>query len=752
MTAATDLEQLLKAGIAAYQQGDYEAAIAKLSALSRTSNRTYRTKAGMGLVRVYMAQQDWAKAKPLCQTISQSSKPAVQQWATATLSKIETRMNPAASGADNLSGFQPFARDEANLQGDSSIPHISMFHYAYLNGEADEAIEDAAAVETDYASSVERYEWPYAGRLSKGRSLGKLKKNQQWAAQIEWAAQIVSAVAFYGLLHYSLYSVVALLNRFLLFLDRLLPIWVRTLPSAYSNPTVPLLAGLGVIALASPWLWDVYLKLTARCEPFSINQLRPYSAEASALLTQQCRLRRWPLPTLQTLPTKVPLIFSYGWLPRNARLVISEGVLTQLTADELTADELATLIAYELSHWKSVYWPLLSVQSLVLQLFYQLYWSLSHWGNARGKPIRLAAGTLATLSYSIFWLLRLPGLWLSRLRTHRGDRTATEATGNPNGLARALSKLAFAQAASVERQGYMPALLASAALLLPVSPRLADYRLYGSLPLAQLFAWDSQNPLSDWMSLNQAHPPLGDRLRLLMAYAHHWKLDLELQLSAFPRRRKLSQQNWLSLLAQATPLAGLALGLAIGLGLWLLGALGQALKWPALDWMYQDTGLFECCLLMGLGIGTLLRINRFFPDLSLKMPLSQDLSYWLRDPNLLPANSLSTKLSGTIIGRSGLANWLGQDLWLATPTGLLKLHFFSALGPLGNMTHREKPATLIGKSVQVLGWFRRGHQPWLDIDKIRLSNGALVQAAHPICSLLLAGGTCGLGLWLLVKG
>jgi Zn-dependent protease with chaperone function len=756
MTAATDLEQLLKAGIAAYQQGDYEAAIASLSALSRTSNRTYRTKAGMGLVRVYMAQQDWAKAKPLCQTISQSSKPAVQQWATTTLDKIETRMGRAeqSAGPALLRGFQPFADDRAEdhkaRQNDSNPP-ISMFHYAYLNGEAiDEATVDESAdlaaasvslTESDHSPMAESYEWPYAGRLNKGRSLGKLKKNQQWAAQI------VGAVAFYGLLHYSLSSVVALINRFLVFLDRLLPVWVRTLPSSYSNPTVPLLAGLGIIALASPWLWDFYLSFTASRAPFSINQLRSHSAEASALLTQQCRLRRWPLPALQKLPTEVPLIFSYGWLPRNARLVISEGVLTQLKEDEIAA-----LVAYELSHWKSGYWPLLSVQGLVLQVFYQMYWSLSAWGNARGRPLRLVAGTLAMLSYCAFWLLRLPGLWISRVRTYRGDRTATEATGNPNGLARALSKLAFAQAASVERQGYTPALLESAALLLSVSPRLADYRLYGSLPLAQLFAWDSLNPLSDWLSLNQAHPPLGDRLRLLMAYAQHWKLERELPLSPSPRRRQLSQADWLTLIAQGTPFFGLALGLAIGLGLWLLGALGLALKWPALDWMYRDTGLFSCCLLMGSGIGSLLRINRFFPDLSLGMPLSQDLAYWLSDPHLLPANSLSTKLSGTLIGKSGLDNWLGQDLWLTTSTGLLRLHFFSALGPLGNLTDRKKLTASMGKSVQILGWFRRGHQPWLDIDKIRMSNGVLIQAAHPICSLLLAVASCGLGLWLLIKG
>ena len=106
------------------------------------------------------------------------------------------------------------------------------------------------------------------------------------------------------------------------------------------------------------------------------------------------------------------------------------------------------------------------------------------------------------------------------------------------------------------------------------------------------------------------------------------------------------------------------------------------------------------------------------------------------------------------MGRPGLANWLGQDLIFKTADArLLKLHFFSVLGPLGNVVSQQaKPTALIGKSVQVLGWFRRGNRPWLDIDKLRLNNGTLLQAAHPITSLLVIAITIGLALWLLGFG
>lgn len=758
-----DLERLFKTGIAAYKKGEYAQADISFAKLSRCSSQTYRVKASMGLARVYMAQQDWGKATALCQELSKNSKPSIQQWALNTLNKIGDRAKsssaqpisqlPVQSAKPSASGFHP-------LSPEPTDPTVSIFHYAYLNGEANESTEPAPAVqasaqqpsveqlffETSPAeqASEQTYEWPNAGRLSQGRSLGKMKRSPLYFSQT------IGAAALFTLLLYLIRSAIAPINSILNLLYKLLPAWITLIPTDYSYLAWRLAGGLLVIAIASPWLWDLWLRFTAHRAPFSIQKLRVISPEAATLVSKRCQQKRWPLPTLWKLPTEVPLIFSYGWLPRNARLVMSEGLLSQLTEDEV-----ATLVSYEMAHWKTMYWPLLSLQGLVLQLFHQLYWQLALWGNQQTKPLSWIAGTVANLSYVIFWLLRIPGLWVSRVRTYYGDRAATEATGNPNGLTRALVKLSFGLASSVVAKGYTPPAVESLTLLLPVSADLTRQSLYGSLPLAELFAWDSLNPLRNWMSISDAHPPLGDRLRLIMAYAQHWKLDLELPITSPPRRRQgLSQSDWARLISQGMPFFGLAFGLAVGLALLLLGAIGRWLEWPALDWMDQDSGLVAACMLMGIGLGTMLRINRFFPDLSFEMPISQNLPLWISDPGLLPISSVPAKLSGTLMGRPGLANWLGQDLIFKTADAtLLKLHFFSALGPLGNAASQQaKPTALIGKSVQVLGWFRRGNRPWLDIDKLRQNNGTLLQAAHPITSLLVIAITSALALWLLGFG
>lgn len=740
-----DFEGLLKAGIAAYKKGEYAQADTSLTKLSRCSSRTYRIKASMGLARVYMAQQDWEKATALCQQLSKNSKPSVQQWALNTLNKIGDRTASSVQyfspvqAAQSTSGFQPLSPEPAS--------EVSIFHYAYLNGEAGHATELASAKPVSASqppvkqTSEQTCVWPNASRLSQGRSLGKMKRSPLYFSQT------IGAAALFTLLFYLVRSAIAPINSALNLVHKILPSWISLIPNGYSYLAWRLAGVLLAMAIASPWLWDLWLRFTAHRASFSIQKLRAVSPEAATLLSKRCQQKRWPFPTLWKLPTQIPLIFSYGWLPRNARLVVSEGLLSQLAADEV-----ATLVSYEMAHWKTIYWPLLSLQGLLLQAFHQLYWQLALWGNQQTKPLIWIAGTVANLSYAIFWLLRIPGLWVSRVRTYFGDRAATEATGNPNGLARALAKLSFALASSVVAQGYTPPLVESLTLLLPVSTDLTRQSLYGSLPLAELFAWDSLNSLRNWMSISDAHPPLGDRLRLVMAYAQHWKLDSELLIQAPPRRSQgLSQSEWARLIGQGMPFFGLAFGLAVGLVLLLLGAIGQWLKWPALDWMHQDLGLVAACMLMGIGLGTMLRINRFFPDLSFEMPISQSLPLWISDPGLLPISSVPAKLSGTLMGRPGLANWLGQDLIFKTADAkLLKLHFFSVLGPLGNVVSQPaKPTALIGKSVQVLGWFRRGNQPWLDIDKLRLNNGTLLQAAHPITSLLVIVITSGLALWLL---
>ena len=56
-----------------------------------------------------------------------------------------------------------------------------------------------------------------------------------------------------------------------------------------------------VVAIASPWLWDLWLRFTASRQPFSIQKLRAISPEAATRLNSHCQQKTMAIsPTMET--------------------------------------------------------------------------------------------------------------------------------------------------------------------------------------------------------------------------------------------------------------------------------------------------------------------------------------------------------------------------------------------------------------------------------------------------------------------
>jgi hypothetical protein len=158
-------------------------------------------------------------------------------------------------------------------------------------------------------------------------------------------------------------------------------------------------------------------------------------------------------------------------------------------------------------------------------------------------------------------------------------------------------------------------------------------------------------------------------------------------------------------------------------------------------------------MLIGFSIGTLLRINAFFPDIrSTNLQENPALTTLLSDPARLPADSQPVRLRGKLLGRSGIRNWLVQDLLLQTDDGLIKLHYLSQLGAAGNLLlHPHRPDTLVQRSVTVTGWFRRGATPWIDVDTLQPQRGTTFRSGHPLWSTLLAIAAALLGIFCILQ-
>jgi hypothetical protein len=380
------------------------------------------------------------------------------------------------------------------------------------------------------------------------------------------------------------------------------------------------------------------------------------------------------------------------------------------------------------------------------------------------------AGAISAGSYGIYKLLKWPMLWLSRRRVYFSDRAAAEITGNPNGLTRALAKMAIGMASCLEEQKQTSFFLESFDLLLPVG--VAQAVTLGSAalhsPLEPLLRWDVSNPYRNWLTVNGGHPLMGERLKLLALYAQFWKLETELDLADAgttekPTKRKFPFFNLKfltrnsKLFLQGAPFLGIPMSLAIVGALWLIGGIFYMTYIWQLDWLWGDRSLLWGCLPIGFSIGTLIRINYFFPDIQLGKIPQPSLPEILSNPESLPLDATPVKLEGQLLGRSSIDNWLGQDLILQTATGLVRLHYVSMLGPIGSLwpfliKETTRPSDLVGKPVVATGWLRRGATVAIDLESLRSQGGLVSNSGHPIWSAILAFAAAFWGAYIIVQG
>lgn len=613
-----------------------------------------------------------------------------------------------------------------------------------FHGRASEPAPLSSVEEPPFYQAV----WRHAGRLTQGKTLGNVKPLPLLLLQAGTAIAlfwIVQSIAYNTALYYS----IALTKIPFLNLPRVL----------FHPPVVPILIVLGILFVASRWLLDGLLTVAYGLQPLPLSKLGTYSPETAQSLQRFCRQQHIPMPALGILPTTAPIAFSYGCIPHVTRTVVSQGLLEQLADDEI-----ATIYASEIGHIARWDVPLLSLVTVLLQIPYTVFRLVADWGNRKQAAIsRIAASILASVSYGVYALLRWVALWLSRQRVYYSDRVAAELTGNPNGFIRALLKLAIGTAKEVQTQKQTSYLLEGFDLLTPLGQRMATTlgSVYPHTSIESVLEWERTNPCRHWLAINNSHPPTGDRLNLLSVYARHWKLDTELEWAkeqrSKPAAKSLTGRQWRTLLLQGAPFFGLAFGFAMAYLFAALGWVGWKAGNTQLAWMYGDGSLIRGLPLIGFSIGTLIRINPFFPDLpfSTIKPLNSpdSLTALLKPVDRIPVNSQPVQLEGTLLGRADSSNLLSQDLLLQTATGIVRLHWLSPWGPIGNLFPQVvRPTDLLHQTVTITGWFRRGATPWVDVDTIRTTGGRVSRSGHPIWSTVLGTIAAAWGIYTIFRG
>ncbi|WP_427159188.1 M48 family metalloprotease [Aliinostoc sp. HNIBRCY26] len=708
----------LEAGLVALKQGNYQAAIAQLQPLaSHQGDETVSLQARVGLVMAYARSGEVRKAIALCQTLTDSQNPKVQEWAKTALVHLTKKKRKKT---DNTQVKQASQQTQAQSQSNyaSTLPSVGLQNVYQGQSLAGNPLINQAGYNKTQEFGV------YWRQAKRAKVWQPLQKTGLIPLRLLAAGTFM---ALFWVLRELLNFTMDTINLALVKLPYLEPVQFL-----YRDPTPALFAILFIAIAISPWLLDWLLANSYGQRELSKDVLNNHSRETPRVLHRYCQQRHWPSPQLRILPTAAPIAFTYGNLPRNARIVVSQGLL-----DQLADDEIATIYAAQLGQITYKDFVLMSLILLVTLPIYQLYQQVSDWGNTTAKSIWHWPFTIvSSLTYGLWCVLTGTALLYSRLRPYYSDRLAAEITGNPNGLIRALLKMTIGIAADIQKSEFTSWQLESLNLLLPVSYQQSVTlgSIAGHLNFESMLMWDNINPYRRWLIWNNTHPLIGDRIERLCKIARHWHIDPELHLAS---QQSLSQQALTvtrqSFLLQIAPFLGIPLGFVFAGLIWLAWQTAFALRIINLKWIYEDWSFVTGCLLICFSIGLVIRMNSFFPDIKTSnVHTEEQLPYLLANPSSIPIDSIKVRFVGKLLGRPGISNALAQDLVLQSHTGLVKLHHISWLGQ--PIYHQE----LIGRQVTVTGWLRRGATPWIDIHNLQTQGGKTLNSPHPIWSTVIA--------------
>ena len=484
------------------------------------------------------------------------------------------------------------------------------------------------------------------------------------------------------------------------------------------------LAFNALIFFLSPWLMDWIQHSLYGTQWVSLAEIGRRSPESAEVIERVCRQYKLKQPKLGLIRDQNPTAFTYGSLPDTARIVVSEGLFTYLEDEEV-----ATVYAHELGH--VIHWDfaVMTLASTLVQILYLLYVYLRDTRRDRrgGKNI----GSLALVAYFFYVAGSYLVLYLSRVREYFADHFAAETTGNPNALSRALVKIAFGIVQEGEREQDEEARQRSARLLegtraLGIYDAKAAvmagtaYRVAADpSQVGRVFLWDLFNPWAWWMELNSTHPLTGKRVRALGTYAEQLDLPVEFDMaSVVAQGKQLNRQQLYG---------NFLLDVVLLNAEWLGAILGMVLGIPALQ--AGSYGMFAGLALAGASLGLLLKMTVMYP--SLENPPALTVLKAMSNPYASPLRGLPVRLEGRVIGRGDSGYRFGSDLKFQDETGMIFLRYVSRFGPLGNFLFgASRAGRLIGQEGAVVGWFRRGVVPYLDLSRFQSRYGEVV-TSHP---------------------
>ncbi len=462
----------------------------------------------------------------------------------------------------------------------------------------------------------------------------------------------------------------------------------------------------------SPWIIDITQKQYHRIQWITLADLDEKSPESVEIIESFCEKYNIFVPRLGWIEDDAPVAFTYGVISNSARIVVSRGLF-----DCLDDDEIAAVYAYQLGRIQNKSFAVLTFVSAPVQILYYIYVLLSR-RSYQAKSAKQIWQIAATFAHTLYSLSNYLLVWLSHASTIVSDRFASEVTGNPNALARALPKMARQMLPYNQ-----PAMPTNRLLESTRAIGICDRQTMTAIGLAmeiahegqtdqdpyRVFLWELFNPWRRWLELHSTHPLVGTRLKFLSGYSKQLGLLTEYDFAELLKeekklnKKRLYQNFWRDLLIQISPLLGVAIA---GIAAILLSQLFN--RWLLLS-----------LSLIGLGLGFMFQGSLRYPDF--RKVADTDLVSLLIDPYASYVQGAPVQIPGELLGYGTDEFYIGYSMRLEDQGGLAFINYIPnfrqwIIDPSNTIRNLEM---LCDRSVIATGWFRRGKFPIVDLSTLQ---------------------------------
>ena len=214
--------------------------------------------------------------------------------------------------------------------------------------------------------------------------------------------------------------------------------------SAHAFPySLLVVAGLAFLFMLLQWLISpAIVRWAIRGRQEVTPQSNPWLTDTVTALAREASV---PVPRLWVSSDESPNAFVFGRTVASSELVVTQGLL-----DRLNADEVRAVIGHEVGHLRHRDVVTMTWVSAVPLLAYILarfgLEALRGSGRSRGKgagQAAIIAALVAIVSYAIYFVTQLLVRYLSRTREYYADAYSAAATRDPHLLASALTKISY---------------------------------------------------------------------------------------------------------------------------------------------------------------------------------------------------------------------------------------------------------------------------------------------------------------------